>query len=176
MWCVELSSRCCAEMNIHIDSRWVSQRISVVSWSKSSHLYCTLWNMDSYGTNEGEMSFISSWFGVHQTILHSWGASGFISFFDSFPGDSLVFHQENRGSLRVWLGKRDCSACNAVESSFISQRGGILRRFLKLRQEAGVYSRVTAGMAIRNSTLFREVRTPLLLSGTHQESKLGLAG
>ena len=27
--------------------------------------------------------------------------SVFISFCDSVPGDSLVFHQENRGSLRV---------------------------------------------------------------------------
>ena len=26
----------------------------------------------------------------------------FISFSDSVPGDSLVFHLENRGSLRVW--------------------------------------------------------------------------
>ena len=31
--------------------------------------------------------------------------------------------------------------------------------FLELRQERGVYSRVTAGMAIRNYTLFSEVMT-----------------
>ena len=30
--------------------------------------------------------------------------------------------------------------------------------FLELRQEPGVYSRVTAGMSIRNSSLFIEVR------------------
>ena len=30
--------------------------------------------------------------------------------------------------------------------------------FLELQQEPGVYSRVTAGMSIRNSTLFIEVR------------------
>ena len=30
--------------------------------------------------------------------------------------------------------------------------------FLELRQEPGVYSRVTAGMSIRNSSLFMEVR------------------
>ena len=57
----------------------------------------------------------------------------FISFCDSVPGNSLVFHQEIRGSLRVWLGIRDCSACNAGESSLISQRGGCLIRFLELR-------------------------------------------
>ena len=48
--------------------------------------------------------------------------------------------------------------------------------FLELRQEHGVYTRVTAGMAIRNSTLVSEVRTPVYLCGTPQESKLGLAG
>ena len=40
----------------------------------------------------------------------------------------------------------------------MSQRGGCLIRFHELRQEPGVYSRVTDGMAIRNSTLFSEVR------------------
>ena len=84
----------------------------------------------------------------------------FISFCDSVPGDSLVFHQENRGSLHVWLRIRDCSACIAGESSLVSQRGGCLIRFLELQQEPGVYMRVTAGMDIRNSTLFSEVRTP----------------
>ena len=48
--------------------------------------------------------------------------------------------------------------------------------FLELRQEPGVHSRVTAGMAIRNSTLFSEVRTNVWLGRTPQESKLGLAG
>ena len=46
-------------------------------------------------------------------------------------------------------------------SSLISQRGGCLIRFLELRQEPVVYSRVTVGMDIRNSTLFSEVRTPV---------------
>ena len=107
------------------------------------------------------MGFILSLFGVHRAILHSSGASVFISFCDSVPGVSLVFHQENRGYLRVLLGIRDCSACNAGESSLISQRGGCLIRFLDLRQESGIYSRVTAGMAIGNSTVFIEGRTPV---------------
>ena len=47
---------------------------------------------------------------------------------------------------------------------------------LELRQERGVYFRVTAGMAIRNSTLFSEVMTPVWLRRTPQESKLGLKG
>ena len=47
---------------------------------------------------------------------------------------------------------------------------------LELQQEHGVYSQVTVGMAMRNSTLFSEVRTPVYLGGTPQESKLRLAG
>ena len=54
-------------------------------------------------------------------------------------------------------------ACNAGESSLISQHGGSLIRFLELQQEPVVYTRVTAGMAIRNSILFTEVRTSALL-------------
>ena len=45
--------------------------------------------------------------------------------------------------------------------------------FLELWQDPGVYSRVTARMAIRNSTLFSEVRTPIKLGQTSQEPKLG---
>ena len=84
--------------------------------------------------------------------------SVFFSSCDSLVGDSLVLNQANRRSLCVWLGKRNCSACNAGESGLISWRWGSLMGFLELRQEPGVYSRVTAGMSIRNSSLFIEVR------------------
>ena len=40
---------------------------------------------------------------------------------------------------------------------------GSLMTFLVLRHAPGEYSRVTAGMAILNSGLFREVRTPDLV-------------
>ena len=33
--------------------------------------------------------------------------------------------------------------------------------FLELRQDPGVYSRVTAGVAIKNFCLFSDVRTPV---------------
>ena len=87
--------------------------------------------------------------------------SVFISSCDSVFGESLVFHQENRGSLRVLLGTRNCSACNAGESSLIARRGECLMGFLELWQEPGVYSRVTPGMAIKNYTLFSKVRIPV---------------
>ena len=45
--------------------------------------------------------------------------------------------------------------------------------FLELRPEPGVYSLVTAGMAIRNATFFIKVTTPVSLGRTPPESKLG---
>ena len=44
MGCMEVSSSCCTDINIHIDLRRVSQGISVDSSRKSSHLYYMLWN------------------------------------------------------------------------------------------------------------------------------------
>ena len=100
----------------HLGAIWVAwsfPRVAVLIWiflstwdgclreslsiPQGSQATCTVFcgTRDSYGANEGEMGFISTWFGVHQAILHSWGASVFISFCDSVPGDSLVFHQDH---------------------------------------------------------------------------------
>ena len=49
-------------------------------------------------------------------------------------------------------------------------------RFFELHQERGVYSRVTAGMVVRNSTWFSEVKIPYYLGWIPQEAKLSLAG
>ena len=87
--------------------------------------------------------------------------SVFFSCCDRVLGDSLQFHQGNRGSLRLWLGTRNSAARNAGESGLIFRRGGSLMSFLEFHQAPGVYSRVTAGMAIWNSGLFHEVRTPV---------------
>ena len=87
--------------------------------------------------------------------------SVFFSSCGSVVGNSQEFNQANRGSLRVCLGKRNCSGHNAGESGLISRRGESLMGFLELRQEPGVYSRVSAGMSIRNWSLFSEVRTPV---------------
>ena len=83
----------------------------------------------------------------------------FFSSCDSLVGDSLEFNQANRGSLCVCLGKRNCSACNAMESGLISWRGGSLMDFLELRQARVVYSTVATEMPILNGTLISEVRT-----------------
>ena len=105
----------------------------------------------------------SSWVNLGYTKLfcNPEVTSVFFSCCDTVLGDSLQFHQGNRGSLRLWLETRNSSARNARESGLIMRWGGSLMRFLELRQAPGVYSRVTAGMAIWNSGLFREVRTPV---------------
>ena len=102
--------------------------------------------------------------------------SVFFSCCDSVLGDSLQFHQGNPGSLRLCLETRNSSAWNVGESGLIFQRGRSLMSFLELRQEPGIHSRVTAGMSIRNWSLFSEGRTPVFLWGTTQECKLGVAG
>ena len=86
--------------------------------------------------------------------------SVFFSSCDSVVEDFLEFNKGNRGSLRVWLGNRNCTGHNSGESGLISWQGGSLMGFLEKWQEPRVYSRVTAGMSIRNCSLFSEVRTP----------------
>ena len=67
-----------------------------------------------------------------------------------------------------------CTQCSGFGLNF--HRAGCLMGFLELHQEPGAYSRVRAGMAVRNSTWFSEVRIPVQLGRTPQEAKLGLAG
>ena len=74
--------------------------------------------------------------------------SVFFSSCDIVVGDALEFNKANRGSLRVCVEKRNCSGHSAGGSDLISPRVESLMGFLELRQEPGVYSRVTAGMAI----------------------------
>ena len=60
-----------------------------------------------------------------------------------------MFDWESAIALDTMQGNRASSRSKGKES---------LMGFLELRQEPGVYSRVTAGMSIRNSRLFTEVR------------------
>ena len=67
--------------------------------------------------------------------------SVFISPCDSVLGDSLVFHQESRGSLRVWLRTQNCSACNAGESSLICLERGLSHGICRVAAETwGIFS------------------------------------
>ena len=49
-----------------------------------------------------------------------------------------------------------CMQCRGIGPHLVAS--GKSMGFLELRQARGVYSRVTAGMSIRNSSLFIEVR------------------
>ena len=146
---------------------WCSYRFEMgVSWNlwivvkdvKTLVVYDVEWEaaMDSM---KGKCS--SSWVDLGYTIQFCVPEVTSVFFWacDSLVGDSPEFNQANRGSLCVWLGKRNCSACNAGESGLISWRGGSLTGFLELRQARGVYCRDTTGMPILNGSLFTEVRT-----------------
>ena len=110
---------------------------------------------------QGKLASAQFDFGYTEQFCIPGVTSVFFSSCDSVVGDSLEFNQTYRGSLRVLLGKRNCSRHSAGESGLISQIGESLMDFLELRQEPGVNSRVTAGMSIRNWSLFSEVRTPV---------------
>ena len=101
MWCMELSLRCCAEMNIHRDLRWVSQRISAVP--QGSQATCTVFcgTRDSYGANEGEMGSSQVDLGYTELFCIPEVTAVFFSSCDSGLGNSLLFHQAHCGSLRV---------------------------------------------------------------------------
>ena len=110
---------------------------------------------------QGKLASSQIDFGYTEQFCIPGVTSVFFSSCDSVVGVSLEFNQANRGSLRVLLGKRNCSGHNAGESGLISRRGESLMVFLELWQEPGLYSRVTAGMSIRTSSLFSDVRTPV---------------
>ena len=127
-------------------------------WSQAP--FSVWWiSRDGYGANAREIGLISIWFGAHQSILRSWGIISVLLVLWHVVGDSLEFSQANRGSLCFWLGKRNCSACNAGELGLISWGRGRLMGFHELRQAPGVYSRVTTGMPILNGSFFSELCT-----------------
>ena len=76
-------------------------------------------------------------FGYNEQFCIPEVTSVFFSSCESDGGDSLEFNQANRGSLCVWLGKRNCSGHNAGESGRISRPGESLMGFLELQQEPG---------------------------------------
>ena len=97
MGCMELPSRCCTEINIHIDLRLVSQGISVKESLKEvkplvlygiEHGIAMEPMKEKWATSRVDLGY-TELFCIPEVT------SGFISSCDSFLGDSLVFHQEN---------------------------------------------------------------------------------
>ena len=152
-----------ALMKLMILYTWNSFLRESLKFPKGSQATCSVWwgSRDGYGAKAREIGLISIWFGAHWFFCFPEVTSRFLSSFDTVAADSLEFNQANRGSLCVWLGKRNCFACNAGESGLISWRVGSPMCFLDLRQAPGVYSRVTTGMPILSGSLFSEVRTPV---------------
>ena len=107
---------------------------------------------------QGKLASSQFDFGYTEKFCIPGVTSVFLSSCDSVVGDSLEFNQANRRSLHVSLGKRNYSRNNAGESGLMSQEEVSLMGFLELRQERGVYFRVTVGISVRNSSLFIEVR------------------
>ena len=152
-----------ALMKLMILYTWDGYLRESLEFPKGSQATFSVWwgSRDGYGANAREIGLISIWFGALRSILRSWCDISVLLVLWQCCWDSLECNQANRGSLCVLLGKSNCSACNAGESELISWQGGCLMGFLELREEPGVYSWVTAGMSVRNWSLFREVRTPV---------------
>ena len=156
----DLSSCCFTEIDVPLD--WDRCRRESLDFRKGCQAPCCIWcrTWDGYGANAGKCA--SSWvdFGYTNLFFIPEVTSLFFSSCNSVVGDSIEFHQGNRGSLRVWLGTRNFSACHAGELGLILRWVGSVMSFLELWQAPGIYSRVTAGMAIWNSGLFSDVITP----------------
>ena len=90
-------------MNIHIDLRQVSQRISVVSSRKEVKPLVRYFVENGIAMEPMKGKWASSRVDLRYTELFCIPelTSEFISYCDSVLGDSLVFYQENRGYLCV---------------------------------------------------------------------------
>ena len=109
---------------------WCSYRLEM---GVSGNLWIVV--KDGYGFNEGEMCFILSWFGVHQSILRSWG---YISVL-------LVLWQSCWGLSRVQSSKSRLLTCLIVKTQLLCmQCWGIGPHFVARGKSHG-FSRVAAG-------------------------------
>ena len=99
----------------------------------TSCIWCGM--RDGYGFNEGEMCFILSWFGVHQSILHSWGdISVLLLLWQCFWGFSSIPSGKSR-FLTSLIG--------SVELLSMKCRG--IGPHLAARGKSQEFSRVAAG-------------------------------
>ena len=94
MGCMELSSSCCTEINIHIDFRLLSQGISLVSFKEVKPL--VLYSVEhgiAMEPMKGKCASSRVVLGYTELFCIPEVTAVFLSSCDSFPGDSLVFHQ-----------------------------------------------------------------------------------
>ena len=89
---------------------------------------------DGYGFNEVEMCFIESWFGVHQTILHSWGDISVL----------LLLWQCSWGFSSVPSGKLRFLTCLIGNTELLSTKCRRIRPHLAARGKSQEFSGVAA--------------------------------
>ena len=104
---------------------------------KGCQATCSIWcgMRDGYGFNEGEMCFILSCFGVHQTILHSWGDVSVL----------LLSWQCSLGFSSVLSGKSRFLTSLIWSTEFLSTKGMGIGPHLAARGKSHEFSRVVAG-------------------------------
>ena len=92
------------------------ESLSIPQGSKATCTVCC-GTRDSYGANEGEWASSCFDFGYTDLFCIPELTSEFISSCDSVLGDSLVFYQENRGSLTCFIGNMIllCMKCNEIK-------------------------------------------------------------
>ena len=116
---------------------------------------------DCSRSNTGELDLISISFGLHLTISHSFGD---ISVILALRGCSLGisgFPSSKSRLLTCFIGNMEllCTQCRGIGPHL--SLSGKSHGFSQFAVGTWVYSRFMVGMAIQNSCLFTEVRTPV---------------
>ena len=98
---------------------------------------CCIWcgMRDGYGFNEGEMCFILRWFGVHQSILRSWGDISVL----------LVLWQCCWGISRVQTSKSRLLMCLIGKTQLVCMQCRGFGPHLVASGNSHEFSRVAAG-------------------------------
>ena len=115
----------------------VSGNLCIVSkgYQATFCIWCGMW--DGYGFNELEMFFILSWFGLHQSILHSWGDISLLLLWQGSSGFSSDPSVKSR-FITSFIGNTELLNKKCRGISLIFRRGGSLMSFLELWQAPGV--------------------------------------
>ena len=125
------------------------ESLEVPKWSQAT---CSVWcgSRGAYGANARETGLISIWFWVHRAILHSWGAIRVLLVLWQCCWALSGVQSSKLRLLTCLIGKTQLlwTQCEGIGPHLAAR--GKSHGFFELRQEPGVYSRVTAGMSIQN--------------------------
>ena len=91
-------------------------------------------------TMQGKLALSQFDFGYTEQFCIPGVTSVFFLSCDSVVGDSLEFNQENRGSLRVWLGKRNCSGTMQGNRASSRGEGKVSWAFSSFGRNLGIFS------------------------------------